>query len=133
MSNKCRNHCAELRRNEQAVQPGNRITTRFATERHTKQKGSIPFARSRYEIKKPCFYRAFLCLQDDLLSTVSPAQEFQYALGEGLPSFDVREVGGFEGYQFRAGNLCPDELTVLHGRHRILGATDHEGGRGDGG
>ena len=59
MSKRCRKHCAELRRNEQAVQPGNRITTRFATERHTRQKGSIPFARSKYRTLKPCFYRAF--------------------------------------------------------------------------
>ncbi len=35
----------------------NPVTTRFETERYTKQKGSIPFARSR--LKRPCNRRAF--------------------------------------------------------------------------
>lgn len=56
VSIKCRNHCDELRRNEQTVRFENPITTRIEPERHTKQKGSIPFA---LQSSRPCLRGAF--------------------------------------------------------------------------
>lgn len=67
---------------------GNRITTRFATERHTKQKGSIPFARSKHHKLKPCFYGAFSFLAVISISTCRLQEKPSLLAPLALPKFE---------------------------------------------